>query len=431
MENQDPITRILAVDDEEQVLTALRRVFRGAGFEITVAGSGKEGLDILKDHMFDIILSDMRMPEMDGATFLAKSMTLQPDARRILLTGYSDQESTIRAINEGQVHQYLSKPWDNQALRDVIASEAVLKQQDESAPEEVSQLKSQVAEVGAELEQLTTYADMAREELIKQANTTTKVISGLINQLAPTPKGFTQKVISHSLAMGKLLKLSDAVISELRTASLLFQLGKLALDDSLRTVLPHELSEAQRHTYERYGVLGADILTPINGLDYAANLIRNHAEDFDGTGPQKIKGKSIPLGSRIIRLAVDYHQLTSGLLMKDALSSDDACEYIKKYAGKKYDPALTKLYVALIKKLSEINPAAQDRLVLIDELQPNMIMNRDVTSDEGIFLLSKGSELNETLINKLKAYLTANPQELNFFVKKEPEEQTIDTKKEA
>lgn len=427
MDSQDSITRILAVDDEQQVLSALRRVFRGAGFEITVANSGQEALDILRNQEFDILLSDMRMPEMDGATFLATSMDIQPNARRILLTGYSDQESTIRAINEGQVHQYLSKPWDNQSLRDVIASEAVIKQQqDESAPEEIGQLKAQVAEVGEELTQASTYADLAREELIKQAGTTIKVISGLVNQLAPTPQGFTQKVISHSMAMGKLLKLDKAVINELRTSALLFQLGKLALDDSLRTAKPYELPEEQKEPYDRYGILGADILTPINGLDFAANLVRTHMENFNGTGPEKLTGKTIPLGARILRLAIDFQQLLSGLLLKDALSSTDACEYLQKHAGKKYDPALTKLYIALIKKLAEIHPEAQDKLVLPDELEAGMIISRDVTSNEGIFLLAKGSELNDSLISKMRAYLLSNPQEMNIFIKQPLNEEIIE-----
>ena len=431
MDNQDSITRILAVDDEQQVLSALRRVFRGAGFEITVANSGKEGLEVLESQEFDILLSDMRMPEMDGATFLAKSMDVQPNARRILLTGYSDQESTIRAINEGQVHQYLSKPWDNQALRDVIASEAVIKQQqEETSPEEIGQLKAQVAEVGQELAQASTYANLAREELIKQASTTIKVISGLVNQLAPTPQGFTQKVTSHSMAMGKLLKLDKAVINELRTASLLFQLGKLALDDNLRVAKPYELQEEAKEDFNRYGMLGADILTPINGLDFAANLVRYHNENFNGSGPQKLKGKGIPLGARILRLAVDFHQLLAGYLLKDPLSSHDACKYLQKHAGNKYDPALTKLYIALIKKLAEIHPEAQDKLVLPDELVEGMTISRDVTSNEGIFLLAKGCELNASLISKLHAYLACNPQELNVFIKQPLEETPVENDEE-
>lgn len=428
MDNKNTVTRILAVDDEPQVLSALKRVFRGGGFAITTAESGKEALTLAKNGEFDILLSDMRMPEMDGATFLAKSMELQPNARRILLTGYSDQESTIRAINEGKIHQYLNKPWDNKTLRDTIASEAVIKhEQVDSSVEEVSQLKTQVSAVTAELATVTSYADLAKEELLNLCATTIKVISGLASQLAPTPDGFTQGVMSHGAAMAKLLKMGPAFVREIRTASLLFQLGKLALPTQLRERSPHELPPNDLSEFNRFGILGADILTPIDSLDFAANIIRHQNENFNGTGPLHVKGKEIPLGSRILRLAVDYHLAIHGLLFKAPLSTVDACEYLMSRAGKTYDPALTQLYTALVKKLSEIHHEAQDHMVHPDDLKEGMIVSRDVSSKEGILLLAKASELTSTIIRKMQSYLESNPQELSVFIKL-PD---LDEKKEA
>jgi len=421
---QDTVTRILAVDDEEQVLSALRRVFRGPGFKVEVATSGKAALDLMSGQAFDIIISDMRMPEMDGASFLARSIELAPSARRILLTGYSDQESTIRAINEGQVHQYITKPWDNQAIRDLIASESIIKQElSETAPEYITQLKSQVAEVGAELKQATTYADLARDELLKQVNTSIKVISGLVNHLVPTPHGFTQNVISHSVAMAKLLKMDKGFMRELRTAALLFQLGKLTLGDELRGAKIFQLTEEQSRDYQSYALMGANILTPISGLDFASKIIADHMENFDGSGPQHLKGKSISLGARILRLCVDFQQLISGLMVKDPLSTSDACEYLDKYSGKKYDPALTKLYIALVNKLADIHPESQDKLILPNELEEGMVISRDVTSNEGLFLLAKSTELNAALISKLRAYIVSHPQELNIFIQPQNEKE--------
>ena len=91
--------KILFVDDEKQMLTALNRVFRANNYIVFTANSGQEALNILETETMDVIVSDMRMPEMDGAAFLAKTVDLNPNSRRILLTGYSDQESTVRAIN--------------------------------------------------------------------------------------------------------------------------------------------------------------------------------------------------------------------------------------------------------------------------------------------------------------------------------------------
>ena len=119
--------RLLIVDDEENVLTTLKRVFRGKSFEVSTAPGGEQGLAILIEREIDVIISDMRMPEMDGAEFLARSRTIQPNCRRILLTGYSDEESLKRAVSEGRIHQFLGKPWSNDELRKTVMEEWELK----------------------------------------------------------------------------------------------------------------------------------------------------------------------------------------------------------------------------------------------------------------------------------------------------------------
>jgi response regulator RpfG family c-di-GMP phosphodiesterase len=242
------ITTILFVDDETQMLSALARVFRGKEYAVLTAESGEIGLKILNKHPVDIIVSDMRMPEMDGATFLAATVNLCPDSRRILLTGYSDQESTVRAINEGQIHQYLAKPWSNDELKGLIESE--ISEQDrikQAIPDldEHEQLKAQVAKVSYYLASAHMFTDMAKEELLKQYNTTIKVISNLINLRTPTPAKMNASVMTHSIAMCKLIKLSPKGITEVRNAAQLFQLGKLAITDELVNLKINEMSKDQ------------------------------------------------------------------------------------------------------------------------------------------------------------------------------------------
>ena len=232
----DSVSKILFVDDEPQMLTALQRVFRGKQFDVKLANSGSQGLEFLKEGPFDVIISDMRMPEMDGATFLAQSIELSPSSRRILLTGYSDQESTIRAINDGQVHQYLSKPWDNEKLRSVVESEIAEKIRiEEETPnqEEHLALQEQVTNVSQELASATMFMDMAKEELLSQYNTTIKVISNLIHMRVPTPREMNKDVVSHSVALAKLIKLDRKIITEIHNAARLFQLDKLNFEKEL------------------------------------------------------------------------------------------------------------------------------------------------------------------------------------------------------
>lgn len=123
--------KILCVDDEESVVNSLRRVLRSSHYEVIGFTSAPEALKYLESNEVDLIVSDMRMPEMRGDEFLAKTMSIKPNTVRILLTGYSDFDMTVSAINEGRIHRYMSKPWDNSELLSIINEELVQKQRDD------------------------------------------------------------------------------------------------------------------------------------------------------------------------------------------------------------------------------------------------------------------------------------------------------------
>ncbi len=110
---------ILYVDDESNNLIGFKSVFR-RHFKVYTATSGVEGLEILAKHPVQLVISDQRMPKMTGTQFLKQVADNYPDIMRIILTGYSDYEATLAAINEGKVHKYLMKPWDAEVLKDVI-----------------------------------------------------------------------------------------------------------------------------------------------------------------------------------------------------------------------------------------------------------------------------------------------------------------------
>ncbi len=114
---------VLIVDDQQEIVNSLKRLFRN-DFDVVTATSGNEALDLLAKNEISVILSDQRMPEMDGVTFLKKSMELQPDAIRIMITGYADIEASIQAVNMAHIYQYISKPFEPDELR-VIVKRAV------------------------------------------------------------------------------------------------------------------------------------------------------------------------------------------------------------------------------------------------------------------------------------------------------------------
>jgi response regulator RpfG family c-di-GMP phosphodiesterase len=104
---------ILCVDDEPGILSALRRLFRAKGFQVQIAEGGQAGLALMETQPFDLVISDMRMPEMDGAEFLEQVRLRWPSSIRLLLTGYADIQSVMAAINKGEIYRYIAKPWDD------------------------------------------------------------------------------------------------------------------------------------------------------------------------------------------------------------------------------------------------------------------------------------------------------------------------------
>jgi response regulator RpfG family c-di-GMP phosphodiesterase len=108
---------VLFVDDEENILSALVRLFRKEDYELFTATSGAEGLKMVEEREISLVISDQRMPGMTGVDFLARVKEISPDTVRVMLTGYADLEATIAAINKGEVYRFITKPWNDEDLK--------------------------------------------------------------------------------------------------------------------------------------------------------------------------------------------------------------------------------------------------------------------------------------------------------------------------
>jgi len=107
---------ILFVDDEPNILRALKRALFKMNINMLLADSGKKALELLESNTVHVVVSDMKMPHMSGAELLEQVAKLYPETFRVVLTGFADIDSTIKAVNQGKIHRYLQKPWDNQEL---------------------------------------------------------------------------------------------------------------------------------------------------------------------------------------------------------------------------------------------------------------------------------------------------------------------------
>ena len=425
---------ILLVDDEESILNSLRRLLRSQPYELLLASSGTQALELFSTHKVDLVLSDARMPGMDGAALLAEIHKRDPQCMNLLLTGYADIGTITAAINEGRIYRYLSKPWDDDelllALRQALAHQhaererqrllLLTREQNEQLRQLNASLEQRVQARTAELQQTADMLDLAYAELRRSYVTSTEVFSLLVNQRLPRNKQTNQQVIALVRAFASHAKLGEGDSHDLHMAAALYNIGKLSWPDALISAPADLLHSKQRDTYRAYPAQSESLLMSLEPLQDAARLIRHHQERWDGSGfPDHLKGDAIPLGARILKLAVDFVELQCGLVLERQMNHDEALLFLQKYAGRLYDPDLIDDFCQVCaQQLPDITLTDSDvRALDTRRLQPGMVLARNLHADNGMLLLNEGKALSAPLIEKLIAFEAIEGARYTLFVR--------------
>ncbi|CAI8841143.1 MULTISPECIES: HD domain-containing phosphohydrolase [Pseudomonas] len=434
-----PRPKVLLVDDEEPILNSLRRLLRGQPYDVLLATSGAQALEILEQQPVNLVMSDARMPNMDGATLLARVHELYPATARIMLTGYADPSAIIKAINEGQIHRYISKPWNDEEMlltlrqalehqhlaRERERLEKLTRVQNEQLKLLNSTLEKHVAARTAELQQTADMLDLAYEELKHSYVTGTEVFSLLANLRLPPAKQTNRQIIELVRGYCKVHRLDEAASRDLTMAAALYNIGKLSWTDSMMTTPSDLLHSTERDRYRAYPKQSESLLMTLDPMKDAARLILHHQEHWDGTGfPDRLKGEAIPMGSRLLKLAVDFVELQRGLILERQMNSDEALLYLRQYAGKVYDPELIEDFVKVCATVSDITLTDPSVRVLgTRELAAGMILARNLNADNGMLLLNAGKVLSAPLVEKLISFEAMEGGKYKVFVKvpQEPE----------
>jgi response regulator RpfG family c-di-GMP phosphodiesterase len=420
---------LLFVDDEPSILSALRRLFRPHGYRILVAEGGQAGLDILATETVDLVISDMRMPEMDGATFLKAVRQQWPGIVRILLTGYADITSTIAAINEGEIYRYIAKPWDDNEILLVVrealewkrlASEnerltALTQQQNDELKSLNAGLEQKVAERTAEVRE-------ALGELKKTFMATVQVCAGLVElragQAGQQLAGHGRRVAEHARIVARRLQLEDSAVQAIMLAGLLHDIGKIGLADELLTRPFNLLTPDHRAQVMKHAALGQNILMPIEKLRDSALLIRHHHENYDGSGfPDRLAGMAIPLGSRILTVVNDYDALQIGTLAQRPLKPADALTFLIDNRGRRYDPRVVD---AFAEHLAETQTSVVGELPRRPaQLKPGQQLSRELNHADGFLLLAQGSRLTPEIIQQLVKLEDTEQRHYTVYIRQE------------
>ena len=426
--------KVLLVDDEESILNSLRRLLRSQPYDVLLATSGAQALEILTQQPVDLVMSDARMPNMDGATLLAHVHELYPATTRIMLTGYADPAAIIKAINEGRINRYISKPWNDDEML-VTLRQALEHQHSERERQRLEQLaqvqndqlkllnstlEKHVAARTAELQPTADMLDLAYEELKHSYVTGTEVFSLLANLRLPPAKQTNRQIIELVRAYCKMHGIDEASSRDLTMAAALYNIGKLSWTDNMMVTPSDLLRHTERDRYRGYPKQSESLLMTLDPMKDAARLILHHQERWDGSGfPDRLKGEAIPLGSRLLKLAVDFVELQRGLILERQMNSDEALLYLRQYAGKLYDPELVEDFIQVCAAfLSDVVLADPDVKVLgTRELAAGMILARNLNADNGMLLLNAGKVLSELLVDKLISFEAMEGAKYKVFVK--------------
>lgn len=410
-----PLSRLLLVDDEPNVLRALRRSLRGRGFEIHTAADGAEALALLQRIPMDAIVCDMRMPGLSGAEVLKASIALAPNAVRVLLTGYSDIASTVKAVNEGEIFRYLAKPWDDafllQVLHDGLERKALEQERDALLTLTEQQngqlrvlngnLEAQVAQRTLELQCTVTELRRTTERLKADFSSTVRLLSSLIERRAGLTGGCPRRVATQVRTLGAQLGLEGEAMSDLTFAALLQDVGKLSLPDDVVKLSLEALDAQGRDRVLRHPLAGESSLMALPSLRGAGAILGQVNENFDGSGvPGKAQGSDIALAARILRVVADFEHYQAGAIESEMLSPPRAFRRVRQFRGTRYDPLVVDAFLG--EHNQPVTGPAQRVLVSSDSLRPGMQLAQDLTSGEGTLLLSAGYVLDDRVITHIR-----------------------------
>ena len=361
--------KVLLVDDDVNILAAYKRVLRGK-LELSVAENGKEALNILKSSgPYAVIVSDYRLPEMDGIEILSRARDLFPDTVRIMLTGQADMQAAIDGINQGNIFRFLTKP---------CPSEIFLKQ------------------VYAAMEQYRLI-NSERELLDQTLKGSIKVLVDILALV--NPMAFSRLGLIRSLAKNLARQLQVKDIWEVELAALLSQIGCVTVPPQIlqRAFRQEDLTPQETALLCSHPQIGCDLLKYIPRMEEVAEAINYQMKNFDGSGypPSSMGGEDIPVVSRILRVAGDFE-----VLISTSMPEMKAIRIMQEREGV-YDPVILEVLKAEIIKLEQERTPI---LMAIYELMPGMILAEDILDGNGLVLITKYQEITDVLITRLKNY---------------------------
>jgi response regulator RpfG family c-di-GMP phosphodiesterase len=355
---------VLCVDDESKVLEGLALNLRKR-YRVSSVTSGRAGLDLIeKNDIPAVVISDMRMPEMDGAAFLAQIRERSPDTVRLLLTGQTDLTAAIAAVNQGQIFRFLTKPCDQKDLLAAVAA-------------------------AAEQHRLITAEKELLEKTLRGA---VKALTEILSMASPLIFGRATRIKQHAQEL--VTSLGVPFTWQLEVATMLSQIGCIVLtaENNEKLYYGKALTPVEAESSQCVPKISSQLLENIPRLDLVCAILEAQELTFDGAGSPNgaPQGESIPTGARVLKIVVDYDFLEAG-----GSSPSTAINTMQGRKGR-YDPKMLGVFSRVKSKTT-----SGVRHVNLGDLQVGMLLVQDVVSTAGAVLVPRGHETTQAILTRL------------------------------
>ncbi|MCP3428824.1 HD domain-containing phosphohydrolase [Opacimonas viscosa] len=417
-----PTFTVLFVDDETSILRSIKRIFHRTNINMLFATSGQEALELFAENDIAMIVSDMKMPNMTGADLLAKVAELYPDTYRVILTGFADLDSIMKAVNQGGIHRYIQKPWDNQNLLLTIKDGlkyTKLKQENVVLQNKLFKQNRALKELNSSLDKKvatkTQQIQLALKKLKQEQVASEKMLFNCISVHPELDGGFAQSVSRLATEIAEKLHLEPKMIKAVKDASLLCQIGLLGKEVHLFNTAFNELNYEQQKAYVRQVDVANMMLSPLTHAQPIVDIIYHQFEYYNGQGYPNMKvADDIPIGARILFIARDFWRYRIGKMTGKHLDAIDARIEMSKHKGTKYDPRVYDIFTSV--SLAD-QVICQDGSFNVNNLKPGMELARDIYNAKYVLMLPEGHVFTDATIQKLKHYELNHKEELKLFIK--------------
>jgi response regulator RpfG family c-di-GMP phosphodiesterase len=417
------LTTVLCVDDEPNILSALKRMLRNSGYCVLTAGSGAQALQVLEQMPVELVISDMRMPGMDGAQLLEQVHARWPEVVRILLTGQADMDSTVAAINRGRIFRFINKPWDEHELLGAIdqglrlqALERERRRLELLTTEQNRRLQGLNAELEQRVSERTAELQDANVKLQRNYLKSIKVFSNLLELRDGTLAGHGRRVAETARDIARKMELPEEEQRQVFIAGLLHDIGLIGLDDRLLAKPVARYSDEELADYREHPARAEQSLMALDDMQAVLPIIRAHHERWDGQGfPDRRSGTDIPLGARILAVADAYDDLQNGLVAGKAVTAQEARTLMRQQRGQRFDPEVLDVFLHITEPQK---PKAEARLMLgCEQLEPDMVLASDLVSGRGVLMLTAGHRLTPALIRRIREFEAREGGKLELHIK--------------